>query len=372
MPVPTETRAAVVVELGEPMQILPVKIPELEPGAMLTRNLVATVCATDVHMAAGSVPPGFLSKLPIIVGHEAVGQVEAMNGVDTDAVGQDLRIGDRIVWTHGRCGRCRYCVVDRETTLCVNQHLAMAGSKDSFPYLGGTFAEHGYVFPTGGAVRVPDELSDAVGSAASCAMQTIVHAYERSGGVDEATTVVVQGAGPLGLFSVARYVAAGAKVLVIGGPAKRLALATDWGADAVLDIADVPDPADRLSWVRDRTSGRGGDIVVEASGVPAAFAEGLDMVANGGRFVNVGQGHTQKIAFNPSDMVVRNLSITGVFSAGVHHTWRALEFLKRHRRTFDWDAMITSVQDLDHINDAFARMSSWEEIKPAIQLMDAS
>ena len=371
MPVPTECRAAVVVELGAPMQIDSVEIPStLEPGAMLTRNRVATVCATDVHMWAGTVPPGYLSAPPIILGHEVVGQLEVMNGIDSDALGQDLRIGDRVVWTHGRCGRCRYCVIDHEPTLCAHQRSAMAGRKDDFPFLGGAFAEYGYIFPTGGAVRVPDEIPDAVASAASCAMQTIVHAYERSGGVDEATVVVVQGAGPLGLFSVARYVAAGAKVIVVGGPAQRPSSPATGAPLRSWTSTKCRSPPDRVSWVKDLTGGRGGDIVVEASGVPAAFVEGLDMVANGGRYVIVGQGHNVEVKFNPSALVVRNMLITGVRSAAPHHTWRAMEFLKRHRTAFDWEAMITSVQSLDHINDAFARMGTWEEIKPAIQLLD--
>jgi len=353
------------------MQIVPVQVPStLEPGAMLTRNLVATVCATDVHMWAGTVPPGYLSEPPLILGHEVVGQVEAMNGVDTDAVGQNLQIGDRVVWTHGYCGRCRYCVVDHEPTLCANRRFSMAGRKDDFPFLGGAFAEYGYIFPTGGAVRVPDEIPDAVASAASCSLQTTVHAYERSGGVDEATVVVVQGAGPLGLFSVARYVAAGARVIVVGGPAQRLELASNWGAAAVLNIDEVPDTSDRVSWVKDQTGGRGGDIVVEASGVPAAFVEGVDMVANGGRYVIVGQGHNVEVKFNPSALAVKNILITGVRTAAPHHTWRAMEFLKRHRATFDWESVITSVQSLEQINDAFQRMSTWEEIKPAIQLLE--
>jgi L-iditol 2-dehydrogenase len=368
---PEKCRAAVVVEFGARMQILPVKVPfALEQGAILTRNLLATVCATDVHLLANALPPGYMGEPPLVLGHEVVGQVAEMNGIDTDAVGQDLHVGDRVVWTHGYCGRCRYCVLDHMPSLCANRRSSMAGQKDEFPFLGGGFAEYGYVFPTGGAIRVPEEISDSVASAASCAMQTVVHAYERSGGVDEGTVVVVQGAGPLGLFSVARYVAAGAKVIVVGGPAQRLELARAWGAEKVLDIDDMPSPSERVAWVMDMTGGRGGDIVVEASGVPAAFAEGMEMVAEGGRYVVVGQGHNVDVKFNPSMLNVRNIMITGVRAAAPHHTWRALEFLRRHRATFNWEKMITSTQGLDHINEAFERMDTWDEIKPAIKLLE--
>ncbi|ALV39916.1 hypothetical protein AU252_01020 [Pseudarthrobacter sulfonivorans] len=245
----------------------------------------------------------------------------------------------------------------------------MGGSIDKFPYLAGGFAEYGYVYPTGGAVRVPDGITDAVASAASCGLQTVVHAFESSPPVNEATVVIIQGAGPLGLFSVARYVAAGARVILIGGPAQRLELAKAWGATDVVNIEEVPSASDRIKLIKDLTHGRGGNIVVQASGMSAAFTEGVEMIANGGYYLIIGQGHDAPVIFDPSVLTSRNISIGGVRAAGAEHTWRAMEFLNRHKSTFNWDSMITSFQSLDHINEAFDRMRSWEEIKPAIQLL---
>ena len=95
----------------------------LEPGALIVRTTAATVCATDVHLADGSIDPAASGiELPVILGHEMVGEVVRLgDGAATDSIGAPLRIGDRIIWTHGFRGRCSARVVDHEPTLCRNR-----------------------------------------------------------------------------------------------------------------------------------------------------------------------------------------------------------------------------------------------------------
>ncbi|MDX2647544.1 hypothetical protein PV341_29050 [Streptomyces sp. PA03-1a] len=108
----------------------------------------------------------------------------------------------------------------------------MTESAHTYPFLHGGCSEYGYVYPTAGRVRVPDDVPDAVASAAACSLRTVMHGFERLGRIAAADTVVVQGAGPVGLFAVAKAVAEGARrVIVIGGPAERLEVAAQWGAD---------------------------------------------------------------------------------------------------------------------------------------------
>src|SRR5215831_4649299 len=96
----------------------------------------------------------------------------------------------------------------------------------------GAFAEYSYVFPGSGLVKVPDAVKDHWASAASCALRSVVHAFERLGPLREPEIVAVQGTGPIGLFSVAMAARSGAaKVIAIGAPADRLEVAKKWGAD---------------------------------------------------------------------------------------------------------------------------------------------
>jgi L-iditol 2-dehydrogenase len=161
-------------------------------------------------------------------------------------------------------------------------------------------------------------------------------------------------------------VAGASQIVVVGGPKARLDLARSWGASHVIDVSEVPDAASRRDLVLDMTSGRGADIVIEVSGVVPAFTEGMDLIRPGGRYLIIGQGHTELVPFNPSQIVFKQVTLIGSLSAGVDHYWKSLEFLRRHADRFRWDEMISNQYPLDSINEAFERMSRWQEIKPAI------
>ena len=116
--------------------------------------------------------------------------------VSADSIGQSLRTGDRIVWTHGFCGQCVNCVIEHQPTLCTNRRGYMSAKCTEYPFLTGGFAEYCYVYPTSGRIRVPDEILDPVASAASCALRTVMQGFDRLGGLDDRHHVVIQGSGP--------------------------------------------------------------------------------------------------------------------------------------------------------------------------------
>ena len=367
--VPTECRAAVLSSFGRPLEIVDVPIPtKLEPGSLLVRTRAATVCATDLHFADGPVAGGYgPSSLPTILGHEMTGAVAAF-GPDSerDSLGAELRIGDRIIWSHGFCGQCEACVVDREPVLCESLRAYMRSNCHDYPHLTGGFAEYVYVFPSSGRVKVPDSIPDSLASGASCALRSVVHGFERLGRISPGSTVVVLGSGPLGLFSLTQAVISGAgQVIVIGGPAPRLEVARRWGASMVLDVSESS-ADERVEAVLQATRGRGADVVAEMSGVPSAFGDGVAMLRRGGRFLVVGQLHTEEVPFNPSQIVTKQLSIIGSVSATIAHYAQGLRFLERYADRFSWMDLISGTYSLDEINLAMDGMRHWTEIKPAI------
>ncbi|WP_433502929.1 zinc-binding dehydrogenase [Pseudonocardia halophobica] len=182
---------------------------------------------------------------------------------------------------------------------------------------------------------------------------------------------MVQGSGPLGLFAVAKAVTMGPRrVIVVGAPADRLALARRWGAAEAIDITEVPDAADRTECVMGLTGGLGADVVVEMSGAPAAFTEGMAMLRRGGRYLLVGQISPAQVTFNPALAVMKQASIVGVFSGAIEHYARALQFMEAHHERFDWTEMITSSRPLTEINDAMDAMRGHREIKPALTMVE--
>jgi NADPH:quinone reductase-like Zn-dependent oxidoreductase len=116
--------------------------------------------------------------------------------------------------------------------------------------------------------------------------------------------VVIQGSGPLGNFATAVAKDHGAKkVLVIGAPANRLEVTKKMGADAVLNLEEVADEKQRRQWVKDHTDGRGADIVIQVAN-NMAVPEGLTLLRDGGRYLNIGAGGKANIA-------VENISLRG-------------------------------------------------------------
>lgn len=356
-----------------PLEVIDVPVPDdLEPHGLLVEIDVATMCGSDVHIWKAEVEEGVAvgaPTLPAILGHEMVGRIIEFSDESSrvDSLGVPLELGDRIVWTHGTCGKCFYCNVAREPSLCANRHLYMWAGCADYPYLTGGFAEYGYVFPDAGRIRVPDGVTDEAASASSCALRTVLQGFQRLGAIEAWETVVIQGAGPLGLFAtaVADHVGAG-QVVVVGGPAERLEVAAHWGATTTIDIDSVPDPEDRQDQVFELTNGLGADIVMEFSGGKTAFSEGLEMVRRDGRYLIVGQVLAEYVPVRTALITMKQARIIGSWSGSTGQYWRALQFVARTSHKYDYGLMTSTQYGLDEVNLAFERMSSYADIKPAL------
>lgn len=367
MPVPDVTSAAVLRELGAALTVEEIALPkELEPGAVLVQVVASTVCGTDVHAAAGELAMPL--QLPVVLGHEMVGRIVRLGtGADTDSFGQALSVGDRIIWTHAYCGECVMCSA-KKPALCVNPVRYGFQSPNTFPYAAGGLAEHCYVYPRSGRVRVPDDVPDEWASMASCALRTVVNAFRQAGPVGATDTVVIQGCGPLGVLATGMVRVAGAgRVVTIGSPKNRLEVARAFGADDVVSLEETPDPADRIAAVRELSAGLGADVVLEFSGHAAAFGEGVAMLRTGGRYVVTGQLGPEATSFVPSEVTKRNLTIQGVLSADVDHYYGALRFLSRHRDSLPFSQLISDTYPLARVNEALGAMQRMEAMKPVVR-----
>lgn len=363
---PPTSRAAVLRRFGEPVRIECVPVPSgPEPGALIVKTTACSICGTDVHLSRGNL--SLRVDLPVILGHEMVGRVVAIGeGAERDSVGQRLAIGDRILWTHTACGHCFYCTVARQPTLCENRRAYMYENIERPPHLLGGFSEYGYVLPESGRVRVPDNLDDAVASLCSCAFRSVMNAFDNLGPIDPSEHVAIQGAGPLGVLAAAVARVAGARtVSVIGAPAARLDLAKEFGATHVFPI-EGSSHEERAAALRALTDGRGPDMVLEFTGVPNAFGEGLDLVRKGGRYLTVGQLGAGETTFSPSLIVKKNIRVIGSFSGDVKSYWKALQFASAHIDRIPFGKMITGRYALDEVNVALERMHALQEIKPLI------
>lgn len=365
---PKTSKAAVITAFGEDLEVRELPIPELEPGAVLVKVEAGTVCGSDVHVWDGSLHAGGIRPVipPVVPGHEMAGKIVAMNGDIPYVGGGSAHIGDRIVFTLGRCGTCYHCAVANQPTLCANRK-SYGTNCETYPYLVGGFSEYCYVYPTAHKIKVPDTVKPEWASAGSCALRTIVAGFERLERIEPWQTVVIQGSGPLGLFATALAKVSGAeRIIVVGAPDSRLELAQEWGATDVISVLDIPEPEARVDAVRELTGGHGAEIVMEWSGARSAFAEGIDMVRRGGRFLVGGQVGPHEVTFQPSMILRNHLNIIGSMSAAESHYWKAMQFLDQRQDEFDFDRLLGSRYGLNEVTSALRGMQNLTEIKPVI------
>lgn len=369
--VPKSSKAAVLAAHGEPLEVRELPVPEhLEPGALLVRIEAASVCGSDLHLWDGSLAGSQSLQLPVVPGHEMVGSIVAFGeGPQADTFGQPLAVGNRICFTHAACNQCEHCRLDNQPTLCKNRKYYMFTSCEEPPYLVGGFAEYCYVFPKSGRVKVPDEVPTEIASAASCALRTVVHSFDRIGRIDPWETVVIQGSGPLGLFATALANHMGAaRIITLGGPEERLEIAREFGATDTISVIDVPDPEDRKAAVDELLGGEGAEVVFEFSGARTAFSEGLEMVKEGGRYMVTGQidGPGKEVPVRPGYITRRQLTIKGTWSGDIAEYYKALQFVKNTREKYDFAALVPNRYGLDQVTEAYTRMREQDDIKPVI------
>jgi D-arabinose 1-dehydrogenase-like Zn-dependent alcohol dehydrogenase len=363
---PKKSLAAVLTAYQKPVEIRELDVPPIDAQSILVKVEAGTVCGTDVHIWHGHIQQ--YSRIPLVMGHEAAGTIVALGSErKKDANDQPLEEGDRIVWAYPWCGKCYYCTIARQPTLCQNVRMYGWGPLSEFPHLTGGFSQYVYVKPECHVVKVPAGLDSRVVSSSTCAFRTVVHGFERLRGLGAQESVLVLGAGPVGLFSLAMAIDLGArKVIVIGAPRRRLELAKKWGADQTIDLDEVPDPEQRKKMVLEMTEGRGPDVVVEAAGPGQAFVDGLECVRSGGRYLVIGQTDPKPVAIRTLHINTRCLEIVGVLSGTIAHFYKALLFLEKNKNRFRFEDMISNDYPLDKINSALEAMAALREIKPAI------
>src|SRR5215510_8259958 len=239
--------------------------PDLPRGGALLRTALSEVCGTDVHLWHGRLSG---VPYPIIPGHVTTGTLDAIRGELRDVSGNILREGDRVAFfdVHRTCGRCLACTAHRTPTRCPSRRVYGITDSATEGLFGGG-AQKVYLEPGVIVAKLPEAVAFDAYIGGGCGLLTSVHIIERAR-ITPGDTVVVQGAGAVGMSAAALARKAGAgQVIVVGAPADRLALARDMGADHVIDI-DHGSADERLQRVLDLTGGLGADIVIEAAGSP--------------------------------------------------------------------------------------------------------
>ena len=161
------------------------------------------------------------------------------------------------------------------------------------------------------------------------------------------------------------------RVIAIDLYESRLAAARSFGVDDAIAI-DEQAPRQHIERVLELTKGRGADVTIEATGVPVAFKEGIEMTRDGGRYVVVGHyTNTGEILINPHlEINLKHIEIRGTWGIDFSHFYRMLQLLKHdraHQQTIAWEQIISRFYTLEEINQALADVERGLVLKAAIQ-----
>ena len=323
-------KAAVVHELGKPLAIEEVPVPQPREDQILVRLAATGICHTDQHAANGDWP--VKPKPPFIPGHEGVGTVVSM-GRSVRNVKEGDRVG--IPWLHTACGYCAHCRTGWET-LC--------GSQLNSGYsINGSFAEYALADPTY-VGRLPGNLEWGPAAPILCAGVTVYKGLKETE-VKPGEWVVISGIGGLGHMAVQYARAMGMHVAAVDVHPEKLALAKSLGAEIVLDATSV-DVANEMQRLVD---GAHGALVTAVS--PKAFEQAFDMLRSRGTMALVGlpPGKMSLPIFN---MVLKRITVRGSIVGTRQDLEEALAFAGTGAVSvhFSWDK-------LENINDIFARMT---------------
>ena len=273
--------------------------PDPQPGddELLVRVKACGICGSDVH--------GFTGKTgrripPLIMGHEAAGVVQ---GIGENARG--FRKGDRVCFDSTvYCNKCAACRAGKYNR-CVNRQVLGVSVPEFKRH--GAFAEYVAV-PWWIVAGIPDNMS-FVQAALLEPVSIGMHAANRAR-ISIGDTVVVVGAGTIGLFVLQACKLKGARVIICDINEFRLGIARKLGADVVMN----PGAVNLKETVFKATDGGGADVAFEVVGFAQTFADAVSVTKTGGHLVAV--GNLQKTAeFNLQELVARELTFTGSYAS---------------------------------------------------------
>ena len=315
--------------------------PEVGHNDLLIKIRKTAICGTDMHIYNWDERSQKTIPVPMVVGHEYVGEVVGM--------GQEVRgfnLGDRVSGEgHITCGHCRNCRAGRRH-LCRNTE----GVGVNRP---GAFAEY-LVIPAFNAFKIPDNISDELASIFD-PFGNAVHTALSFDLVGE--DVLITGAGPIGIMAaaVARHVGARHVVITDINP-YRLALAKKMGATRAVDVSkeDLQEVMNELGM------SEGFDVGLEMSGVPVALRDMLNKMNHGGKVAMLGIP-PQDVAIDWNQVIFKGLIIKGIYGREMFETWYKMASLLQSG--LDLSPIISHRFSVDDFQKGFDTMGSGQSGK---------
>ncbi|MCB1230292.1 MAG: Zn-dependent alcohol dehydrogenase [Verrucomicrobiae bacterium] len=359
-----EALAAVCYQPNEPLRLETVEVLPPGRGEVQVRLHAAGVCHSDLHVMKGDQP----MKMPIILGHEGAGIVEAIgDGVTT------VEPGDHVIpiWRMS-CGRCEYCLSGRPALCDVGTQMRFTGlmpdgqtrfrnsaGEPILHYAGVSTFSQVSTMPEGAVVKIPDDVSLEHAALIGCGVITGYGAVMNAADVPAGSKVAVFGCGGIGLNVIQTARLAGAtQIIAIDREPRKLSYAAEFGATDFINAAE----SDPVEAVKDLTNGLGVDFAFEAIGLPEPIEQAYDSTRKGGTCVVVGIAPpSARARINVNALVYAEKTLRGSIYGSTRPRIDLLKLIDLHRAgKIDLDRLLTKTYPLSQINEAYAALERGE------------
>ena len=365
-------KAAVLNEVGSPLEIDELEMQPLQAGDVLVRIRASGLCHTDLEVMQGSLA----YPMPIVLGHEGAGVVQEV-GVGVTRV----RPGDHVILSwNPHCGHCFYCERDvpilsepfrrhqpRGHLLDGTSRMQRNGSTVHHYSVTSTHAEY-TVVPESGAVPISKDMPFDRACIIGCGVMTGVGGVIRKAQVEPGSSVAVIGCGAVGLNALQGARLAGATTIIaVDLGAEKLSRAREFGATHTVDVND----GNAIGRVLELTHGRGADHVFEAAGRPEVFRVSVEMTRPGGNVVWLGKVAVDtEVSFSWGSLMNERRMVRSSYGNARpmrDFPWLVDEYLAGHLKL---DELVTRRIRLEEINDGFAMLARGEGIRTVVMFDD--
>ena len=318
-------RAAVVPSLGAPLEVRDVPRPTPGEGQVLVKIEASGLCHTDIHAARGDWP--VKPKMPLIPGHEGVGEV-----VEVGSAHSPVQVGDRVAlpWLGHACGRCRYCVGGWETYCVAPEYMGYT--------MDGGYADYTLAYASH-VVKVPQGISWIDAAPLTCAGVTTYKALKVAR-PQPAETAMIVGIGGLGHLALQYAQIFGTTTVAVDVEDEKLELAKELGADHVVDARG--DQAKALAELG------GVDLAVVTVPSPAAMRAAHESLNPNGRLVLVGLPADNRLELPVFETVLKGITVIGSL-VGTRNDLAECFALHAKGRT----KVVAETRKLEDVNDCF-------------------
>jgi S-(hydroxymethyl)glutathione dehydrogenase/alcohol dehydrogenase len=355
-------KAAVLTALNKDLEIRDdVGLAELKPGEVQIKLVASGVCHSDLSAQNGTIPVG----MPCVLGHEGAGIVKAVGPGVTEVKPGDPAI---IAFTPA-CRRCKPCLRG-QANLCTSvmqmmmtPHFVIDGKPVSGMAGCGTFADE-MIVPENAVIPVDKSIPLNVAALIGCGVMTGVGAAINTAQIKPGSSVIVFGAGGVGIAAIqGARIAGAAEIVAVDMVDSKLEQAMKFGATHAVK----PDGVDSAK--ASVTGGEGFDYAIECVGRPELIRKSFDVTRRGGTAVIVGVGRlTEEVKFNAFEMFYHEKNLKGSMfgSANVRLDFDRLLRLWKYGK-LDLEGMISRRIKLAEVNEAFGAMQRGEVIRSVIE-----